>query len=103
DSVSLVFTKYMNRMLRIGEDYAEAEPGMFYRDFEKKTLAERGMLLPSYPASRELCAIGGIVSNNSGGELTLRYGKTDHYVRELDVVLSDGTQTSLRPLIEREL
>src|SRR6266540_3264080 len=28
-----------------------AEPGVFYRDFEKKTLRE-GLLMPSYPASR---------------------------------------------------
>ncbi len=59
--------------------------------------------MPSYPASRELCAIGGMVSNNSGGELTLRYGKTNQYVRELDVVLSDGSRTTLKALSTGEL
>lgn len=103
EGISLVFTKYMNRIGQFGDDWAEAEPGVYYRDFEKRTLAERGMLLPSYPASRELCAIGGIVSNNSGGELTLQYGKTARYVREIDVVLSDGTKTTFKPLSEREL
>ena len=92
DSISLVFTKYMNGIGPIGKDEATAEPGAYYRDFEKATLAGNGMLLPSYPASRQLCAIGGIVSNNSGGELTLRYGKTNKYVRSLDVVLSDGSR-----------
>ena len=62
------------------------EPGVYYRDFEKETL-KKGLILPSYPASRNLCAIGGMVSNNSGGELTLQYGKTNRYVRELDIVL----------------
>jgi FAD/FMN-containing dehydrogenase len=103
DSVSLVFTKYMNRILDIGENSVEAEPGVYYRDLEKETLAKRGMLIPSYPASRELCALGGMVSNNSGGELTLQYGKTNKYIRELRVVLSDGSQTTLKPLSEREL
>ncbi|MDR3571848.1 MAG: FAD-binding oxidoreductase [Candidatus Pacebacteria bacterium] len=103
DSVSLVFTKYMNHMGEIGEDFAVAEPGVYYRDFEKATLAKNGKLLPSYPASRELCAIGGIVSNNSGGELTLGYGKTNRYIRELDVVLSDGSKTSLKPISIYEL
>ena len=103
DSISLVFTKYMNRMIEVGGDYAVAEPGTYYRDFEKATLAKGAGLLPSYPASRELCAIGGIVSNNSGGELTLRYGKTNDYVKELEVVLSDGSRTTLRPLSMREL
>ncbi len=103
DSISLVFTKYMNQMGEIGNDYAVSEPGVYYRDFEKATLAKRGMILPSYPASREICAIGGMVANNSGGELTLLYGKTERYVRALDVVLSDGTQATFRPLSMSEV
>ncbi len=103
DGVSLVFTKYMNTIGDIGADYGIAEPGVYYRDFEKTTLAKSGAIVPSYPASRELCAIGGMVSNNSGGELTLQYGKTNRYIRELDVVLSDSTKTTFRSLSEREL
>ncbi|MHB1086323.1 MAG: FAD-binding oxidoreductase [Minisyncoccota bacterium] len=103
DSISLVFTKYMNRMVEVGSDFAIAEPGLYYRDFEKETLEKTGMLLHSYPASRELCGIGGIVSNNSGGELTLRYGKTNKYVRELETVLSDGSSATFRPLTGIEL
>jgi FAD/FMN-containing dehydrogenase len=109
DSVSMVFTKYMNHIGEIGDtgkagsEYAIAEPGVYYRDFEKATLKKSGMILPSYPASRELCAIGGIVSNNSGGELTLSYGKTNRYVRELDIVLSDGSKAVLAPISTGEL
>lgn len=103
DSVVLSFTKYMNKMTAIGADYASAEPGMYYRDFEKKTLDTLGAIFPPYPASRELCAIGGIVNNNSGGELTLRYGKAEKYIQELDVVLSDGAKTTFKPLSRDEL
>lgn len=103
NSISLVCTKYMNHVLEVGSDYAITEPGVYYRDFEKATLEKSGKLLPSYPASRELCAMGGIVSNNSGGELTLQYGKTNRYVRELDVVLSDGSCITARPLSQSEL
>lgn len=103
DSISLVFTKYMNHIGEIDEDSAITEPGVYYRDFEKETLAKAGKIMPSYPASRQLCALGGMVSNNSGGELTLQYGKTNDYVEELDVVLSDGSRATLRPLSEKEL
>lgn len=103
DGISVVFTKYMNHLGEITTDTASAEPGVYYRDFEKATLAKTGKIIPSYPASRELCAIGGMVSNNSGGELTLRYGKTNSYVRALDVVLSDGSRTTLKPLTTGEL
>lgn len=97
-SMVLVFTKYMHHMGTIALDTAAAEPGVYYRDYEKATLEATGKITPSYPASRQLCALGGMVSNNSGGELTLKYGKTNDYVRSLDVVLSDGTKTTVRPL-----
>lgn len=100
--VVVSFTKHMNRVLEVGNDYAIAEPGVLYRDFEKETL-KKGLLLPSYPASREIAGLGGIVSNNAGGERTLKYGKTEKYVEELDVVLSDGTQTTFKALSPDEL
>ncbi len=103
DSVALVFTKYMNGVGPITGDVATAEPGAYYRDFEKMTKSAVGKILASYPASREYCAIGGIVANNSGGELTLRYGKTEKYVRSLDVVFSDGSQVTMKPLSPSEL
>lgn len=89
-SIVAVFTKYMNKVLEVGSDYAITEPGAYYRDFEKETL-KKNLILPSYPASRSICAMGGIVNNDSGGERTLEYGKTRKYVEELEVVLSDGS------------
>ncbi|HXK38634.1 MAG TPA: FAD-binding oxidoreductase [Candidatus Paceibacterota bacterium] len=103
DSVSLVFTKYMNRLTGIGDDYAVVEPGMYYRDFEKETLAHGGLILPCYPASKGKCALGGMLANNCGGELTLKYGKANAYIREMEVVLSDGSRTTIYPLGMREL
>ena len=110
DSIVLSFAKYMHRIGAIAADpgsegtgFALAEPGAYYRDLEKETLERIGMLLPSYPASRGLCAVGGIIGNNAGGELTLRWGKTDRYVRELDVVLADGSRATVKPLSAREL
>lgn len=96
DSVVAVFTKYMNKVVEVGNGYAVTEPGAFYRDFEKATLAEGRQIMPSYPASREIAAMGGIVNNDSGGERTLEYGKTRKYVEEIDVVLSDGTKATLK-------
>jgi len=103
DSVVAVFTKHMNKVREVKEGYAVTEPGVYYRDFEKETRKVNNQLLPSYPASRELCALGGIVNNDSGGERTLEYGKTHDYVDELEVVLSDGTVTTFGPLTSSEL
>ena len=103
DSIVVSFTKYMNRMIEIGDDYAVGEPGLFYRDFERQTLEKNGMILPPYPASRETCALGGMIANNAGGELTLHYGKMDRYVRGLDVVLSDSSHATFQSLTKDEL
>jgi len=97
ESVVLDFTKHFNRVIEVSNDQATVEPGVFYRDFEKKTL-EKGLLMPSFPASRELCCVGGMVANNSGGEKTLSYGKTERYVAELRMVLADGNEYIFKPL-----
>lgn len=102
-SIVVSFTRYMNHIGEITADSAITEPGVYYRDFEKETRARAGTILPSYPASRELCAMGGIVNNNSGGELTLRYGKTAQYVRSIEVILADGSHATLRPMSFNEL
>ncbi len=102
ESIIVSFTRYMNRMKETGGGYAVTEPGVYYRDFEKETL-KKGFILPSYPASREICAVGGMVLNNSGGEKTLTYGKTEDYVEELRVVLGDGKEHIIRKLTKDEL
>jgi len=106
ESIILDFTAHMNKVLEVGATspaggYAITQPGAFYRDFEKETL-KKNLLLPSYPASRELCAVGGMVANNAGGEKSLRYGKTENYVEELSVVLSDGNEYVFKSLTSIE-
>lgn len=102
ESIVMEFTPYMNSLKEIGKDYAVVEPGMYYRDFEKATL-EKGLIMPSYPASRDLCAIGGMVLNDAGGEKTLTYGKVKNYVNSLKVVLADGSKVEFKKLNKDEL
>ena len=103
DSIVVSFTKHMNRILAIGYDTCTAESGIYYRVLEKATLKLNGMIIPPYPASRGLCALGGMLANNCGGELTLQYGKMNDWVRELGVVLSDGSHATFGPISEDEL
>jgi FAD/FMN-containing dehydrogenase len=104
DSIILDVTRYMNGTLSVDEKKREAVvlPGTYYRDFEVETLA-KGMLMPSYTASKNICAIGGMVANNAGGEKTLRYGKTEDYIRELKVIFSDGEEYVVKPLTAKQL
>jgi len=101
-SIIVAFGKYFNHPPTINGSVATTEPGVFYRDFEELTL-KQNLLFPSYPASRGLCAMGGIVNNNSGGEKSLMYGKTENYVKRIKVVLRDGKVYEIKPLTEEEL
>lgn len=102
ESIIIDFSKHMNNIGQVSPDRANVQPGMFYRDFEKKTL-EQGALMPSYPASRDLCTVGGMVANNSGGEKSLEFGKTERFVKQLKVVLRDGKEYEIRALNKTEL
>ena len=102
ESIVVECMRYLNKFIGLEGDEARVEPGMFYRDFDKETL-KHGLILPSYTASREICAVGGMAANNSGGEKNLMYGKTERYVRKLKVVLDDGSTDEFHSLSMDEL
>lgn len=130
ESIILDFTKYMNKLVNFHEaspdtssqvlgspepqprpDHSKkyagsasitVQPGMFYRDFEKLTL-EKGLILPCFTASKTLNALGGMYGNNSAGERTLKYGKTEDYVLSAKVVFADGNEYEVKPLNQEEL
>jgi FAD/FMN-containing dehydrogenase len=97
EGVIVDFNKHFTKIESVTPTEAHAQPGVFYRDFEKATLKHKA-IMPSYPASRDLCTIGGMVANNSGGEKSLEYGKVTNFVNELKVVLADGHEYTIRPL-----
>lgn len=97
ESIIVDMLAHMNTLIEIGDDYAIVEPGMFYRDFDTET-RKHNLFLPSYTASRNLCTVGGMAANNSGGERNLKHGKTAAWVDELEVVLADGEVYTLKNL-----
>lgn len=102
ESIVIDVSKHMNKLHEVSSESAHVEPGMLYREFDVETL-KYGSILPSYPASRDLASVGGMVSNNSGGEKSLQYGKTDNFVTELKMVLADGNEYVVKPLTRQEL
>jgi FAD/FMN-containing dehydrogenase len=102
ESILLDVSMYMNELFQVSPTSAHVQPGMLYREFDIETI-KQGAILPSYPASRELASVGGMVSNNSGGEKSLEFGKTDNFVTEMQVVLSDGNEYTIKPLTRDEL
>lgn len=113
ESIIIDFTKYMHGISEFKEESfthygikmsgsVKLLPGTYYRDVEKFT-KEHGMIMPTYTASKDLCAVGGMVSNNAGGEKTIRYGKTENFIKEMKVIFRDGNEYIVKPLDKQEL
>jgi FAD/FMN-containing dehydrogenase len=102
DSIIVDFGKHFTAIGEVSATAAHVQPGVLYRNFEPETLKHRA-LMPSYPASRELATVGGMVNNNSGGEKSLEFGKTEDYVTELKFVFADGIERTVKPLKKAEL
>ncbi|AHG03957.1 FAD-dependent oxidoreductase [Halobacterium sp. DL1] len=95
EAVVLDFMRYMNDVVDVRPDECEATTQA------GAVLAELNQLLEPHdlkfapdPAAGNRSAVGGAIGNNSTGAHSLKYGKTDAYVEECEVVLADGTVTT---------
>ena len=102
ESIILDVKKYLNKLISLEGETAVVEPGMLYKDFEAET-AKLGLLLPTFPASREICTVGGMVANNAGGELELTYGPINKYLKSMKSILADGNEYVFKPLTQAQL
>lgn len=102
DSIIVDFSKYFTKIESVTPQHARTQPGVFYRDFEPAA-RKHGALLPTYPASRDLATVGGMVNNNAGGEKSIEFGKTIDFVTRLKVVFADGVERTVEPLTKPDL
>ncbi len=105
DSIVIDVTTHLHSMGKIvkkkGEITFSCQPGAMWRDVEKQ-LKKHHVYLPSYPASKDICSMGGAVGNNAAGPDSLRYGHTASWVESLDVTLHDGHTYTLQPLTYKQ-
>ncbi|HII01191.1 TPA: FAD-binding protein [Methanosarcinaceae archaeon] len=82
----------MNRLLEIDLDNLQVvvEPGVI-QDTLNDVLKPYGFFFPPNPGSSAMCTIGGMIAYNASGMRCVKYGTTRNYVRDLEVVLADGT------------
>lgn len=98
----LIVLDKMDKIIELNKDSVTLEPGVFYRDLEKQA-GKLGVLYPPYPSSKLLCKVGGIVSNNAGGEKSLKYGKAKDYVEKLKVILNDGNEYTFQKINKSQM
>ena len=104
NSIILDFKKYFTKIESIDNKkmISRLQPGVMFKDFDEEA-KEKDVLMPTYPASRDLCTVGGMVANNSGGEKSIEFGKAEDFVNELEVVFADGVNRVVKPITKKEL
>jgi len=87
----LLSTEKLNRIINIDEKNHQVttEPGVITQILQD-AVKEKGLFYPPDPASRGSCFIGGNIAENSGGPKAVKYGVTNEYVLNLEVVLPNG-------------
>nr|WP_233340939.1 FAD-binding and (Fe-S)-binding domain-containing protein [Haloprofundus sp. MHR1] len=104
EAVVLDFSRYMDGVVDIDpdEERATAQAGTVLADLNER-VAPHGLKFAPDPAAGDRSVLGGAIGNNSTGAHSLKYGKTDYYVEEAEVVLADGTVTRFGEIEVSEL
>lgn len=102
-AVILDTSKYLDGIEAIdpGRRLVTCEPGVVL-DRLRRHLPEHLTWGPD-PATHNRCTVGGMIGNDACGMHAFAYGPTRDNVRELDVLLYDGTRLTVGPTPEAEL
>jgi len=98
EALVIDFSNHLNRILEIDPEAqtARVEPGVTLSELNRAA-AEHGLMVGPDPASGNRATLGGMLANNSTGTHSIAYGNFIHHVREAEVLLADGTATTVGP------
>ena len=103
-AIVMDFSKYLNNVLEVNqeEQWARVQPGIILEQLTKQ-VTRYGLQYAPDPTTANRACVGGGIGNNTCGAHSVIYGKTLDHIRELDVVLSDGSTAHLGELNAAEL
>ena len=78
------------------------QPGVKFKALNQ-ALKLQGLYIPSYPYSQSFSTIGGAIANNASGVLSGKYGSTSRWVKQLEIVLSNGEILQTGRISKRDL
>jgi len=95
EAVVLDFKRHMDEALSVDPESrrARAQAGITIARLNDH-LEPHGLKFAPDPAWGDKSVLGGAIGNNTTGAHSLKYGKTDAYIEECEVVLADGTRTT---------
>ena len=91
----------MNRILELNaeERWVRVQPGLNLTQFNQQ-LEPHGLMFGPDPSSRDMCKLGGMLSNNSAGPHTLRYGSVKDNVHAVRMHYPDGAWLNVEALAD---
>lgn len=89
----------MDNILQVNleEQWVKVQPGVV-RDELNDFLKPYGLYFGPNTSTANRCMIAGMVGNNSCGTTSIVYGSTREHTLELEVILSDGTETTFEAI-----
>ncbi|MFW6316868.1 MAG: FAD-binding and (Fe-S)-binding domain-containing protein [Halorubrum sp.] len=92
EAVVLDFTRYMTDVVDVDPESrrVRARAGITLGELNR-ALEPHGLKFAPDPSTADRSALGGAIGNNTTGAHSLKYGKTDAYVEEVEAVLADGS------------
>ncbi len=104
DGIIADISRFMHQIVDIdpAKRIARVQPGVI-RDQLNREAGKHGLLFGPDTSTTDRCMLGGMIANNSCGSYSIKYGTTREHVLELDVVLSDGSSATFKPLTETGL
>lgn len=97
-------TAHMNTIFELDakQKLVRLQPGVTYKTLND-ALALHGLQIPSYPASASYSTVGGGIAKNASGVLSGKYGATDEWINQIEVVLANGDVLQTGRLSKKEL
>jgi FAD/FMN-containing dehydrogenase/Fe-S oxidoreductase len=85
----LDFSRYMRRVLEVGDDYVRVQPGVVHARLNE-FLRPLGRQFGPDPAMSSVTTMGSVIAIDAGGSHWLKHGSARRHVRSLQIVLADG-------------
>lgn len=89
-------SRHLNRIIAVNPDerWVDVEPGLI-RDELNRALAAHVLHFAPDPATTSRATIGGMISNNSAGMRSIKYGMTIDHLLQVELALADGEVITL--------
>ncbi|MFC2139705.1 FAD-linked oxidase C-terminal domain-containing protein [Bacteroidota bacterium] len=102
EAVILDLTHKFKGIEEIDDKLVQCGVGVVLNDLQSKLKLKNKKFAPD-PSSGNVCVIGGMLGNNSGGPHTLKHGNMYKHVEEINLVLSNGKLFNARNISLNEI